>query len=382
MAAHRKSAHRKPKQRPFTGPAARTAATLALAGAATATSATGAGAAPAEPAPTAAQVRAKVDRLYHDAEVATEKYNGAKEKETAARKAVDTLADEAARRTDRLNTARHALGSMATAQYRTGALDPAVQLALSSDPDSYLERAAHLDRAGDRQAGLLGNIRRQLSGIARVKARADQETEALAARRAELNEHRTAIRTKLADARTLLATLTAAERAAYERSADAAHGGGPAQADPATSQAADGSATHPDRAVAGAHADRSAPRASVAAPNSRAARAVSFAHGAIGKPYVWGATGPNAFDCSGLTQAAWKAAGVSLPRTTYTQINAGQRVSRSELAPGDLVFFYSGISHVGLYIGGGQMIHAPRPGAPVRIAPISQMPFAGATRVA
>ncbi|MYR95811.1 MULTISPECIES: C40 family peptidase [unclassified Streptomyces] len=366
MAAHRKSAHRKPKQRPFTGPAARTAATLALAGAATATSATGAGAAPAEPAPTAAQVRAKVDRLYHDAEVATEKYNGAKEKEAAATKAVDTLADESARRTDRLNTARHTLGSMATAQYRTGALDPAVQLALSSDPDSYLERAAHLDRAGDRQASLLSSIRRQLSGIARVKARADQETAALAARRAELQEHRTAIRTKLADARTLLATLTAAERAAYERSADAAHGGGPAT--PA--------------ARSTAHADRSAPRASAAAPNSRAARAVSFAHGAIGKPYVWGATGPNAFDCSGLTQAAWQAAGVSLPRTTYTQINAGRRVSRSELAPGDLVFFYSGISHVGLYIGGGQMIHAPRPGAPVRIAPIDQMPFAGATRVA
>ncbi|MFE3722683.1 C40 family peptidase [Streptomyces cyaneofuscatus] len=375
MAAHRKSAHRKPKQRPFTGPAARTAATLALAGAATATSAAGAGAAPAEPAPTAAQVRAKVDRLYHDAEVATEKYNGAKEKEAAATRAVDALADEAARRTDRLNTARHTLGSMATAQYRTGTLDPALQLALSSDPDSYLERAAHLDRAGDRQASLLSNIRRQLSGIARVKARADQETEALAARRAELDKHRTAIRTKLADARTLLATLTAAERAAYERAADAAHGGGPATS-------ADSSTARPDRAVTGAHADRSAPRASVAAPNSRAARAVSFAHGAIGKPYVWGATGPNAFDCSGLTQAAWKAAGVSLPRTTYTQINAGQRVSRSELAPGDLVFFYSGISHVGLYIGGGQMIHAPRPGAPVRIAPIDQMPFAGATRVA
>ncbi|MEW1614434.1 MULTISPECIES: C40 family peptidase [unclassified Streptomyces] len=365
MAAHRKSAHRKPKQRPFTGPAARTAATLALAGAATATSAAGAGAAPAEPAPTAAQVRAKIDRLYHDAEVATEKYNGAKERASAATSAVDALADEAARRTDRLNTARHALGSLATAQYRTGALDPAVQLALSSDPDTYLERAAHLDRAGDRQAGLLSGIRRQLSGLARVKARADRETEALAARQAELREHRTAIRTKLADARRLLATLTAGERAAYERSADAGHGGGPAQADRAT-----------------AHADRSAPRSPVAAPNSRAARAVAFAHGAIGKPYVWGATGPNAFDCSGLTQAAWRAAGVSLPRTTYTQINAGQRVSRSELAPGDLVFFYSGISHVGLYIGGGQMIHAPRPGAPVRIAPVDHMPFAGATRVA
>ncbi|MFI1222759.1 MULTISPECIES: NlpC/P60 family protein [unclassified Streptomyces] len=352
------AAHRKPKQHPLTGPAARTAATLALAGAATAGSVTGAGAAPAEPAPTAAQVRAKIDRLYHDAEVATEQYNGAKEKAATATRTVESLTDEAARRTDRLNTARHALGSLATAQYRSGTLDPALQLALSSDPDAYLQRASYLDRAGDRQSGLLHGIRRQVSQITRVKARADRETERLAARRAELREHRTAIRAKLAGARKLLDTLTADERAAYERSADARHGGGPA------------------------HADRSTARASVAASGSRAAQAIAFAHGAIGKPYVWGATGPNAFDCSGLTQAAWKAAGVGLPRTTYTQINAGQRVSRSELAPGDLVFFYSGISHVGLYIGGGQMIHAPRPGAPVRVAPIDQMPFAGATRVA
>ncbi|MEV2262969.1 C40 family peptidase [Streptomyces anulatus] len=358
MAAHRRSAHRKPKQRPLTGSAARTAATLALAGAATAGSVTGAGAAPTEPAPTATQVKAKVDRLYHDAEVATEKYNGAKEEAATATRAVDALVDEAARRTARLNTARHALGSLATAQYRSGTLDPAVQLALSSDPDAYLQRASYLDRAGDRQNGLLRGIRRQVSQITRVKARADQEAERLAARRADLREHRTEIRAKLADARKLLDTLTADERAAYERDADARHGGGPS------------------------HADRSAGRVPVAAPDSRAAQAIAFAHGAIGKPYVWGATGPNAFDCSGLTQAAWKAAGVSLPRTTYTQINAGARIPRSQLAPGDLVFFYSGISHVGLYIGGGQMIHAPRPGAPVRIAPVDEMPFAGATRVA
>lgn len=96
---------------------------------------------------------------------------------------------------------------------------------------------------------------------------------------------------------------------------------------------------------------------------------------------MWGATGPNAFDCSGLVLASYRSAGVSLPRTTYAQIGAGQRVSRSELLPGDLVFFYSGITHVGLYIGDGQMIHAPNPSAPVRVAPIDEMPFAGATRV-
>ncbi|MFJ8975880.1 NlpC/P60 family protein [Streptomyces sp. NPDC102282] len=356
MPRHREAAHRKPKQRLFTGPAARTAATLALAGAATA--ATLEGAAQADPRPTPAQVEAQVDRLYHDAEVATEKYNGAKEEAAASEKALDALRDEAARRTERLNTARDALGSYATAQYRSAGIDPAVRLALSSDPDQYLERASYEDRAGDRQASAISGVRRQIGDIAQLRARAEDELTVLASRRADLRKHKDEVRTKLAGARKLLATLTAEQRAGYERSADAAHGG------------------------SSTRADRSAPRGSVAAPNARAAQAVGFAYGALGKPYVWGATGPSSFDCSGLTMAAWRAAGVSLPRTTYTQINAGQRVSRSELAPGDLVFFYPGVTHVGLYIGGGQMIHAPRPGAPVRIAPISEMPFAGATRVA
>ncbi|MCX5399209.1 C40 family peptidase [Streptomyces sp. NBC_00102] len=354
MAAHRKSAHRKPKQRLFTGSAARSAAALALAGAATATAATGS--AQAEPRLTTAQVKAKVDQLYRDAEAATERYNGAREKAGEAARSVDALRDEAARRTALLNDSRHELGSLAAAQYRSGGLDPALQLLLTSDPDEYLERSSYVAMAGDRQAGAISGIRRQIAGIDQVRARAEDESAVLADREAELARHKKKITSSLADARKLLHTLTAAERAGYE---DASGTGG-------------SSGTGGTSAAPGA----------VAAPNSRAAQAVAFAYGALGKPYVWGATGPSAYDCSGLTQAAWQAAGVSLPRTTYTQINAGQRVSRSQLAPGDLVFFYSGISHVGLYIGDGKMIHAPHPGAPIRIAPIDQMPFAGATRVA
>ncbi|MFF3121678.1 NlpC/P60 family protein [Streptomyces sp. NPDC057908] len=347
------AAHRKPKQRPYTGPAARTAATLAIAGAATAAALPGS--AHADPQLTPAQVRAEVDRLYHDAEVATEQYNGAKEKASAAADAVDTLRNEAARGTERLNASRNALGSLAAAQYRTGGLDPAVQLALSSDPDQYLERASYVDRIGDRQAAEVDGVERQVARIAQLRSQAKGKLAALASRQAELKKHKAAIKTKLADAQRLLATLSPAERAAYESS---------------------------DSARSADRADRSTARGPGQAPNARAAEAVAFAYGALGKPYVWGATGPSSFDCSGLIQAAWRSAGVSLPRTTYTQINAGQHISRSDLAPGDLVFFYSGVSHVGLYIGNGQMIHAPRPGAPVRIAPIDQMPFAGATRVA
>lgn len=351
------ASHRKPKQHPLTGPAARTAVTLALAGAAAATAFEGTGY--AEPSLTPAQIKTKVDRLYQEAEEATEKYNGAKEQTASARGSLDELRDEATRRTERLNTSRNALGSIATAQYRAGGIDPGLQLALTSDPDEYLERAALAERAGIRQADAIAGVHQQLVEIARLKAEAGDRMTALNNRQTELARHKNTVQDKLAAAQRLLARLTAEQRASYD------------------------SADGPDASAAGARADRSsAPRGSLQAPNSRAAQAVAYAYGALGKPYVWGATGPESFDCSGLTQAAWRSAGVSLPRTTYTQINAGGRVPRSQLAPGDLVFFYSGISHVGLYIGGGQMIHAPRPGAPVRVAPLDEMPFAGATRPA
>ncbi|AWI33100.1 NlpC/P60 family protein [Streptomyces sp. ICN441] len=348
------AAHRKPRQRTLPGTAARFSATLALAGAATATAFEGAG--HAAPAPAPDDVRAGADRLYREAEEATEKYNGAKEKADRARREAEELRDEAARRTERLNASRNALGSFATAQYRAGGLDPALRLVLDSDPSRYLAGAELTERVGDRQAATVAAVHRQMRELEQVRAEAGERLAVLEEQRTRVERHRAAVREKLAAAEALLARLSAEERAAY-----AGRGDVPAE-----------------------RADRDALRGApaVAAPNPRAAQAVAYAYGALGKPYVWGATGPSAFDCSGLTQAAWRSAGVALPRTTYTQINAGQRVSRSQLAPGDLVFFYSGVSHVGLYIGGGRMIHAPRPGAPVRIAPIDQMPYAGATRVA
>ncbi|WP_327234908.1 NlpC/P60 family protein [Streptomyces sp. NBC_01317] len=362
------AAHRKHKQRPLTGPAGRTAATLALAGAATATAGAAAGSAHAEPRLTAAQVKSKVDRLYEQAEAATEKYNGAKEKADDARDALNELRDEATRRTERLNTSRAALGSIATAQYRAGGLTPTVQLALSSDPDTFLQAAALAERTAAHQASTVTRIRKELAAIAELRIRADDRLVDLKARQNEVAARKTTVQKRLTAAEDLLDTLTAQERARYAEQESAG----------AQDQQVRYGAARTDGALT--RAGRSASRPASQAPSSRAAAAVAFAYAAIGKPYVWGATGPGSFDCSGLTQAAWAAAGVSLPRTTYTQINAGQRVPRSQLAPGDLVFFYSGISHVGIYVGDGKMIHAPRTGTNVRIAPIDEMPFAGATR--
>ncbi|WSG19595.1 C40 family peptidase [Nonomuraea sp. NBC_01738] len=100
------------------------------------------------------------------------------------------------------------------------------------------------------------------------------------------------------------------------------------------------------------------------------------------KPYVWGAEGPSSFDCSGLVMAAYQRVGISLPHYTGDQWTAGTHVSREELRPGDLVFFYSDLHHVGIYIGGGMMVHAPQTGDVVRIAPIGRRPWAGAVRIA
>ncbi|MGW2949638.1 NlpC/P60 family protein [Streptomyces eurythermus] len=353
------AAHRKPPQRPLTGQTVRTAATLALAGAAAATCFDGT--AHAAPQPTPSQVKARVAALYREAEAATEKYNGAKEEADAAQRRLSALQDETARRQQRLNTARNALGSIAAAQYRDGAIAPAWQLALSSDPDRYLDGAAFAERAGDRQAAAVSRVRRQLREIERLRGAARVEVKSLRSRQAELRRHKKTVTGKLDEARRLLARLS------------------PGQRDEITG--ADTPAERASRSAADAR-DPLARAGSVPAPGGRAAMAVAYAYGKLGSPYVWGATGPNAFDCSGLVQAAYRAAGLSLPRTSYAQIDAGRRVSRSELRPGDLVFFYPGISHVGIYVGGGRMIHAPNPSAPVRLDPVDQMPFAGATRVA
>jgi cell wall-associated NlpC family hydrolase len=114
--------------------------------------------------------------------------------------------------------------------------------------------------------------------------------------------------------------------------------------------------------------------------SSKAAKAVAYAKAHLGDPYVYGAAGPHSFDCSGLTMKAWKAAGVSLPHNTNAQYAKAKHISKSSLRPGDLVFFYSGMSHVGLYVGNGKVIHAPHSGSSVQYIKMKYMPYAGAAR--
>ena len=340
------ASHRRPK------PASRTRVTVLTATAAAAVALTSQ-AAHADPKPTKSEVKAKVDKLYDEAEQATEKYDGAKEQSQKLTKEVTSLQDKVARGQDELNTLRDGLGAMASAQYRTGGIDPAIQLFLSSNPDSYLDKASTLDQVSAKQAESLQEIQAKQRTLAQQRKEAQDKVKDLADTRSALGAKKKEVQGKLADARQLLNTLTAAEKA---------------------SLAADD--TRANRASSRVDLGASVPA------SQRAGAAFAAAQGKIGSPYVYGATGPGSFDCSGLTSWAYAQAGVSIPRTSEAQANAGPHLGMSQLQQGDLVIFYGDAHHVGFYAGNGMVLHAPKPGASVRYESIQNMPFQFGVRIA
>ena len=144
-----------------------------------------------------------------------------------------------------------------------------------------------------------------------------------------------------------------------------------------------GLALSPRPAQAAPAAPAATVTAAVAAPNLASQIAIDTALGQQGKRYAWGGTGPNSFDCSGLAQFSYRAAGINLPRTSRAQSVTGAPIARGDLQPGDLVFFYKPVGHVGIYIGNGQMVHAPTSGQTVKVVPVDSVwGFSGARRVA
>lgn len=326
------ASHRRPKQ------PSRTRVSVLTATAAAAVALTSQGAAQAAPKPSKDEVKSKVDALYEDAGRATDKYNGAKEKQEKLEKQIGDLQDKVARGQEELNDLRGGLGSMASAQYRSGGIDPSLQLFLSSDPDNYLDKASALDQLSSKQVEALKKIQEKQRDLAQQRKEAAGKLDDLADTRKELGRKKQEVQGKLGEAQKLLNTLTAKEKQALA-----------AKEQKRASRAAD------NRADLGKEAPAS----------NRGAAALSAAATQLGKPYVSGGSGPNSYDCSGLTQWAYAQADVSITRTTYTQQNDGTKIGRSELKPGDLVFF-NNLAHVGFYAGNGQVLHAPKPGAVVR----------------
>ncbi len=201
------------------------------------------------------------------------------------------------------------------------------------------DQPAYLDRVASAQA-VAEKV--QLSAE-RAAAEAQRHVDEVTAKQADLQA-------EIAEYQARYTALTAAQ----QEEADAAHGGRTLAAPP------------PSEVVA----------------NSAAAQtAVDTAMAQLGDPYVWAAAGPDSFDCSGLTQYAFAAAGISLPHSSRMQATMGQAVSRAELQAGDLVYFYSPVSHIGIYIGGGQMVHASTFGEPVKVGSVDMSGYAGARRI-
>ena len=322
------------------------------------------GSASADPKPTLAQVEQRIDALNARVDDAVEAYANAKIELAAAsrRNAVAQARVKAAQA--QLDAIRHKMGAVAAAAYRQGGASQFVQLVSTSTPQTFLDRASSLDRiaAGQSaQMALAATARHRLTQAqaeaSEVKAKQDVVTKAMAKQKSTIED-------ALAQQQRLLAGLKAEERAklrAQQRAAAAAAA----------------------RAAARARAsrERSFDEPTYDGPASgRAAVAVQAAYAQLGKPYSWGASGPGSFDCSGLTMWSWGKAGVSLPHSSQAQYGSGQHVSRSDLQPGDLVFYGSPIHHVGLYIGNGNMIEAPHSGANVRIASYARGDYVGAVR--
>lgn len=324
------------------------------------------GSAAAEPKPTLPEARTLVAALQHQAEEAGEAANDLTGEIAVAGRKVAALNDAVARQRRRVQAIGRQIGVLAVANYQRSQMTTTAQLLLSSDPDQFLRQASTAQAFTTQQAAILRRYQAASGKLAELQTTEQAELAALAAVQAKQNELKSTIAAKLAEAEKVLAKLTdaqrdrlAAEDAAEERREEA-------EAEAERRRASrDGERTSgPDVPASG-----------------RAKLAVEYALNQIGDPYLWAAAGPDSFDCSGLTMSAWRKAGISLSHSSKAQFNEGRRVDRAGLRPGDLLFYYTPISHVSIYIGNGKAVHASRPGKPVQIDPaFGQMPYVGAVR--
>lgn len=346
---------------PFPGRTVRRAA-LALAGAVgillTAVPASAAPASPATPG-TAAEAAELVAARGRDVEALAEKFNEAREGLRAQQAAAQAAQVELDRATAALAEAQESVRRVARSAYTGSGMNSFQALMVSDSADEFVNRMSTLQLVAGHQNQLLGRA----AGANAAAVAAQQQVQASVA---EAQRQYDAVVVQQADLERQIAEF----KAVRDRLS-------------AQEQRALAAASHSPRA---SRAERPQELAASSAPvvaNSGAAQiAIDMAMAQRGKPYVWAAAGPGSFDCSGLTQYAFRAAGISLPHSSRMQAQMGRPVARSELQPGDLVYFYSPVSHIGIYIGGGRMVNAPSSGDVVKISSVESMGgYAGARRL-
>ncbi|MFF3451055.1 NlpC/P60 family protein [Streptomyces sp. NPDC002667] len=331
----------------------RTAATVTLALALTATAPQPARAEPG----TLTEVRAELARLYHDAEVATNKYDAADEKVTGQEKRVRALRSRIEAAQTRLDRLTSLAGAAARAQYRGDSLPAEMQFALSDNPERALDDASLARQAQQATQGVLTALSSTREDLGTRTEEAAAELKRLRASRGARDTERQAIEKHIADAKELESRL---EKKEVERIAALEK-----------KEADDAQAKWVGTGILKRVGTE-------ATPAGR--KAIAFATRQLGKPYVWGAEGPDSYDCSGLTSQAWLAAGHPIPRTSEEQWRRLKHVPIEDMRPGDLVIYFSDASHVALYIGDGKIIQAPRPGRWVYVSPAASMEILGVVR--
>ena len=285
--------------------------------------------------------QARAHDLFHNAEVASERLNEARAELHQSQVRLKSLNADLKAQQAKVDGMRGRVAGMMVDNFQSGALSTASQVVLSKDPNSFIDNLSAVSAYTAQQKQVLADYATELDRLHLRKQAVDHETRAADRVRKRMAAQKARLDSRAAQAKEVLDNLQAKARKAM---------------------------------TAGTY-DGPIPGAS-----GRGATALQFAMAQRGKAYVWGATGPDSYDCSGLTMAAWRQAGVSLPHSSSAQYSSGPHIPESQLQPGDLVFYYQPISHVGMYIGNGQIVHAANPGSGVTTSPLHSMPYVGAVR--
>ena len=360
------------------------------------------GGAPASAAPTKTigQVQAEIDALEQDAANAAEAWNEARTRQAAVERKITSLSVRIASAKAAYGRVSGAIDDMARAAYATGGIEPSLQALLAEDPQSFLDQSAALDQVARSQGTSLRRTAAARLVLAQLEAQLTQQRAAASVASKDAGAQKRLVSEKIAAAQAVLGSLKLEERKQLE-ALNAARRAASAKA----ARAAADRASREARRKAAERVNTSTPSSSSSSPpgnggndsggpigsgggspSSRARIAVAYALAQVGDRYVAAADGPSSFDCSGLTMAAWRRAGVSLPHYSYAQYGATRRISRGDLRPGDLLFYFGGSAHhVAMYIGGGMMVSAsnPRDGVEVIAAwgPWYGSRYSGAGRV-
>jgi len=311
-------------------------------------------AAPESPS-TSQEAAALMASRAHDLEAVTEQFNTARDQLAAQQAAAQAANDALAEAQADLAAAKAQVRGIARSAFTGEGLNGFSAMMTSSNADEFVDRMSTLEMVAGHQNEVLGQAATADQAAAQAQAAAVRASADAQATYDEVAAQQADLQAQVNQYQADFAKLSAREQqAAVEL---------------ASTPAPEERASRDDREEPAPSAP-SAPSAPVVAGSDAAQTAVDTAMAQRGKPYVWAAAGPSSFDCSGLVQYAYKAAGVSLPHSSLQQSRMGQAVSRSGLQPGDLVFFYSPVSHVGIYIGNGQMVHAPTSGDVVKVASI------------